>query len=137
SRRPEARLILTGRPPAHALVEPGAVSLGYIDDDKLPIALSALDVASVITADSSFGRYSYPAKLCEAMACQVPVVATGTEPVLWMMQHDERFLTPVADAGALAERIMALLDGPRSIVYPDLPSWRDSARRLEVALTTN
>jgi glycosyltransferase involved in cell wall biosynthesis len=119
------------------LAEPGVLALGYIDDAQLPIALSALDVACVITADSSFGRYSYPAKLCEAMACQTPVVATSSKPVRWMLNDDERFLTPVGDASELAKRMLARLAGPRRITYPGLPNWHDSARRFEAALATS
>jgi glycosyltransferase involved in cell wall biosynthesis len=131
---PAARLVLTGRPPAHALAEPGVLALGYIDDAQLPIALSALDMASVIIADSSFGRYSYPAKLCEAMASQTRVVATSTGPVQWMLNDDARFLVPVGNANELAKCMLTQLNGPRRITYPNLPTWNDSARRLEAAL---
>lgn len=132
-RQPSSRFVLTGRPPAHALSEPGILPLGYIPDELLPIALSALDVACVITADTPFGRYSYPAKLCEAMACGVPVVATATEPVRWMLGDDSRFLVPVGDAPRISERILSLLDAGR-IAYPELPSWETSARHFEQAL---
>lgn len=134
--RPDARLVLTGRPPPIALAEPGVIPLGYIDDAQIPVAMSALDVACIVTADSSFGRYSYPAKLCEAMACRVPVVATATKPVCWMLQDDARFLVPLADASALARRVAALLDGHDRIVYPELPSWNQSTIRFEAALTS-
>lgn len=135
ARLPAARLVLTGRPPPHALGEPGVLALGYVPDAQLPVVLSALDVASVITANSSFGRFSYPAKLCEAMACQVPVVATGTEPVRWMLANDDRFLVPVDDAEALASRMDALIGGSGRIAYPSLPSWEASARLLEDELS--
>lgn len=137
SQRSETRLVLTGRPPSHAVYEPGAMSLGYLDDAQLPIALSALDIASVITADSSFGRYSYPAKLCEAVACQVPVVATATEPVRWMLQGDERFLVPIGDANAIAARMSALLDDPQCVPRPIASTWQDSAWHLQAALIAN
>lgn len=130
---PVARLVLTGRPPAHALTEPGVIALGYLRDAQLPLALSALDVACVITADTAFGRYSYPAKLCEAMACGVPVVATATEPVRWMLHNDGSHLTPINDPDALANHLLACLTMGRA-AYPDLPSWEDSAQRLEEVL---
>lgn len=130
---PAARLVLTGRPPPHALAEPGTIALGYLADDQLPLALCALDVACVITANTAFGRYSYPAKLCEAMACGVPVVATATEPVRWMLHDDARFLAPVGDACALADRILAQMDMGHTS-YPALSTWDDSARRFEEAL---
>lgn len=132
--RPDARLVLTGKPPAHALAEPGMIALGYVKDAQLPTVLSSLDVACVVTANTGFGRYSYPAKLCEAMACGVPVVATATEPVRWMLNDDHRFLAAVGDAEDLARRMLERLEGPRRVAYPRLPTWTDSAERLEAAL---
>jgi len=133
-RRPEAQLVVTGRPPSSVLREPGVHALGYIDDADLPIALSAMDVAAVITADSSFGRYSYPAKLCEAMACGVSVAATATAPVRWMLRDDDRFLAKVGSALALAERMSSLIDHPPTDPYGTLPSWEAGAATLEAAL---
>ena len=134
SARPEARLVLTGKPPSHALAEEGVLALGYVKDSQLPKVLSALDVACVITADTAFGRYSYPAKLCEAMACEVPVVATGTDPVRWMLKDDEHFFVPVGNASAMAKSLLARLANPTRIQYPKLPTWNESAAHLEQAL---
>lgn len=131
--KPSARFVLSGRPPAYALSEPGVLALGYIDDELLPIALSALDVACVITADTTFGRYSYPAKLCEAMACNVPVVATATEPVRWMLHDNAHFLVPIGNARKIAERILDLF-GHKRVAYPMQPTWADSARLFDAAL---
>lgn len=133
--RPSARLVLTGHPPARALAGTGVITLGYLPDAELPLALSALNVACVITADTAFGRYSYPAKLCEAMACSIPIVATATEPVQWMLHGDTRFLAPIGDAHALAERTLAQLNTCRA-TYPGQLTWADSARYFETALVT-
>lgn len=133
-RRPDARLILTGRPPAYAMAEPGAIALGYLPDAQLPLALSSLDVACVVTADTSFGRYSYPAKLCEAMACEVPVVATSTEPVKWMLDNDARHLAKVGDAHSIADRLLERLEDGGKARYPNIRTWEDSARRFEAEL---
>jgi len=135
AKRPDARLVLLGNPPAQALAEPGVLSLGDLPDAQLPIALSALDVACVITANTAFGRYSYPAKLCEAMACEIPVVATGTAPVRWMLHDDERRIAPVGDARAIADRLLCDLRGQR-VQYRDLPTWEESARSMQAALAS-
>lgn len=132
-REPDARLVLTGRPPAHALAAEGVRALGYVDDAQLPLVLCALDVACVVTIPSSFGRYSYPAKLCEAMACRVPVVATATEPVRWMLRDAPGCLVPPGDAQAIAQRVLQRL-GLGAATYTGLPSWYDSARRFREAL---
>lgn len=134
ARRREIRLVVTGRPPRAVQGEQGVIALGYIPDASLPIVVSAMDLSTVITADSSFGRFSYPAKLCEAMACGVPVAATDTEPVRWMLRGDKRFLVPLGDPDALATRIVERLDHPTPCPYGELPSWESSARAFECAL---
>ncbi|MEO7067476.1 MAG: glycosyltransferase family 4 protein [Rhodanobacter sp.] len=133
--RPDLGLVLSGRPPEYALREPGVVATGYVADDQLPALINALDIACVITADTSFGRYSYPAKLCEAMACEVPVVATATEPVRWMLGDRREHLVPIGDADAFAKRILDLLATPKS-EYMSRPTWAMQAERLDYLLTS-
>lgn len=132
--RPEALLAITGRPPPHLAGEPGVVALGYINDAQMPQFVNALDVSAVITADTAFGRNSYPAKLCEAMACGVPVVATETAPVAWMLARQPSCLVPIADAAAFAAGIEHLLDADR-LDYGPLPAWPALATRLAGMLT--
>ncbi|WP_266169819.1 glycosyltransferase family 4 protein [Dyella subtropica] len=128
------QLVLSGRPPEYALKEPGVIALGYIPDDQLPVLINALDIACVITADTNFGRYSYPAKLCEAMACGVPVAATATDPVRWMLDGRKEHLAPVGDADALAQRMLDLIASPRAD-YGLTAGWTTLAERLDYLLT--
>lgn len=133
--QPDLNLLLSGRPPPEVLAEPGVVGTGYVADVHLPALINALDVACVITADTSFGRYSYPAKLCEAMACGVPVVATATEPVRWMLGMRTEYLVPMGDAKAFAARISDSLALPRAD-YGPRPTWVAQAERLDRLLTS-
>lgn len=130
---PSVRLVLTGKPPRYATTQPGVIALGYVADMQLPLVLSSLNVACVITANSRFGRFSYPSKLCEAMACRIPVVASDSEPVRWMLKDDAQSLVPQGSATELAARIVdQLSEGAAN--YPPPPSWADSAAILEEAL---
>jgi len=132
----DARLVLTGRPPQHAASTPGVISLGYVDDALMPSVTSAMDVCCVVLANTSFGRFSYPAKLCEAMACSVPVVASATDASAWMLSHDNRFLARVGDAHDHA-RLMLANHSMGSACYALPPSWRSSAERLSGLLAGN
>lgn len=131
--RPDLKFLLSGRPPQWAVAEPGVLATGYVADAQLPTLINALDVTCIITADTGFGRYSYPAKLCEAMACRVPVVATATEPVRWMLGDHDEYLVPLNNPTALAERMLKQLAEPHADYGPRM-SWSNHAQRLSQLL---
>jgi len=120
--RPDALLVLSGSPPREILGEAGVLSLGRLADEQMPQLMNALDVACVIATDSKFGRNSYPAKLCEAVACGTPVAASATGPIRWMLQDDPRWLVAIDSVADLAERIRANLDCGQ-IVSPPQDNW--------------
>lgn len=133
-RLPQARLVLSGklgkgiRPPANAIY------LGYLPTDRLPLLLNAIDVSAVVNRPTKFGKYSYPIKLYEAMACQIPVVTTGTPATDWILSGHPALLAPPGDADRLAEVIAAALPLGR-VDYGDQPSWQQSAATIARALT--
>lgn len=131
---PRALLVMTGKLPAEVKDEQGVVAVGYLPDESLPLLVSALDVACVMTANTPFGRYSYPVKLCEAMACRVPVVASGTDAVRWMLQDQQVHLAQVGDPADFAERVLGQLAAPR-VDYPPQDDWPKIAKRFERLLT--
>lgn len=132
--RPDSQLVLSGRPPEEAVRAPGVITLGYLPDEVMPHVLNAANASCVVVANTSFGRYSYPAKLYEAMACGVPVVASATDAVTWILNKDPRFLARVSDVESFAERMLANATMPRA-EYGSQLTWAALADRFTQQLS--
>lgn len=130
---PNARLVLSGNPPKHAKNYPGVINLGYLEDLQLPLLVNAINVACIITRNSLFGKYSYPAKLCEAIACGTKVVATDTAPVRWMLQNTIDALVPVDNTDAFSTKVIQALSSKQANAVP-LPGWHLGAEKLDQLL---
>ena len=130
---PDIGLVLSGRQWGNVPVPESACSLGYIEDDKVPLLLNCMDTLAVINRDSAFGRYSHPVKLYEAMNCQVPVVATQTPATQWILREHPELLVPPADPQALSRKIGHCLRKGR-LEYANVPSWESSCDALENGL---
>jgi glycosyltransferase involved in cell wall biosynthesis len=79
---------------------------GFRDD--IPAILSALDVFVLASIEESC-----PVALLEAMAMEVPVVATDVGAVAEMVEHGRTgFVVPPRDSAAIAEAALRYLEGP-------------------------
>ena len=129
----EVRLVVSGRKERGVRLPPFVKWMGYLPDDHMPYLLNAMNVLVVINRLSAFGKFSYPAKLYEAMACGLPVVATATAPAAWILGSDQRSLARPGDPHDLARKISALLPQGR-MDYSKASDWTASARLFESAL---
>lgn len=109
------------------------LNVGYLPDSEMPYLINAMDVLVVVNKPSAFGEYSYPAKLCEALQCHVPVIATSVAGTQWMLREHPECLVPPGDALALANKIFEAFSWGR-IKYREVTSWEGSARRLHELL---
>lgn len=113
---------------------PRIVDLGVLPFERVPDLLSALDVAVVCNRDSAFGRYCFPLKLYEIVACGTPVVAAGLGDVATILGgHPESLYRP-GDVADLARRIAGQLAAPRQSAGLAVPTWDDWSGVVEGAL---
>lgn len=106
------------------------IDLGILPQEQIPWLLSALDVAVICNRDSAFGRYCFPQKFYEAIACGTPLVAAAVGDVASLLQHRPECLYPPGDHDGLAARISQLFMQPSQPGLPVL-TWQHEARRLE------
>lgn len=130
---PDILFVISGRK-AKGVSLPARVKwLGYLPDHKMPALINSLDVFWVVNRPSSFGNFSYPVKLYEAMACQVPVVASETAPARWILNDRAPFLVRPNDPRALVTKTIELISLGR-FDYGWKAGWEASGRILEAAL---
>jgi glycosyltransferase involved in cell wall biosynthesis len=83
-----------------------------------------------VNRDSAFGRYSYPVKLYEAMACGVPIVAANVPGSAWILRDHPELLARPDDAGDFAAKAIAAI-GRERMGYADISTWEASAGVLD------
>jgi glycosyltransferase involved in cell wall biosynthesis len=131
--RPEVELILSGRKDKNLKLPSDAHWLGYLPDEAVPRLLNSLDVLVVSNRPSKFGRFSHPVKLYEAMACNIPVVASATPSTRWILRDHPELLVEPGSPSELRETIERVLTKGR-IDYGHQADWDTSCEIFEQAL---
>ena len=125
-------LVLAG-PRDKSVAIPGGENvhdLGLLNHQDVPKVYNALDIGIICNRDSAFGRYCYPQKFFEILACGTPVISASVGVLQDKLGDYKYALYQSGDPHSLASRIRDLLIQPR---LPDLPvpGWEDRARTLE------
>ena len=131
--KPNTLLVLSGKKQKKIYLPKNSRYLGYLSDDLIPVLLNCMDVLLIPNQLSQFGNFSYPVKLYEAMACQIPVVATATAPAKWILNNKKQFLARPGGTDDMAQRIIEALHLDR-FFYGVKNSWENSCDVFETAL---
>jgi len=107
--------------------------LGVLPPDKIPIFLSALDVQVICNQNSSFGKYCFPQKFYEAVACQVPVVAAGVGSMLEKLENHSDHLFEVGNVKSLESVLYRQVQNP-SLLPLKVPTWNIRGKQLDYFL---
>ena len=107
--------------------------LGALPHARVAQLFSALDVGAICVLDTPFGRYCFPQKAYEMLACRLPVVAADVGAMGALFAGSPQCLYAAGDAGALAAGLREQALRP---VLPDLPieDWQRIIGRLEPRL---
>jgi teichuronic acid biosynthesis glycosyltransferase TuaC len=109
---------------------PNVHDLGILPWDRVPLLINALDVAVSCYRDSETGRYSFPQKAYEIIACQTPIISAGVGTMIDLLASHPECLFEPDDPKGLAEAVRSQLGRPAPMDLK-IPSWSDSAKQLE------
>lgn len=104
--------------------------LGVMPMERVPALLNALDVGVVCNRDSSFGRYNFPQKAREMIACGVPIVGADVGGMRSILQDHPECLFAPDDPENLADAIRAQLRRPTKL-SSSVPTWFELSEQLE------
>lgn len=98
------------------------IYLGDIDYSRIPAFYNALDLGVICNRDDSFGRYCFPQKLYEMIACRLPVVAAAVGVAVDVFRDYPGYLYRPGDSIDLERAIEQQL---QAFEVPDLtvPTW--------------
>jgi len=130
-RNEDLYLVLAGRtarrlpPPRHERV----IHLGNLPYTRIPRLYAALDVGLVCCRDDAFGRYCFPQKLYEMIACRLPPVAAAVGAAAELLREYPDCLYRPGDSPDLQRAVSAQLAAG---TVPDVPvpDWPGQGVRL-------
>ena len=132
-RMPDVHLVLAGPhgfpPPQGDRVH----SLGPLPHDRVAQVFGALDVGAICILDTPFGRYCFPQKAYEMLACDLPVVAASVGQMTHLFADTPGMLYTAGDAHDLANKLEAQLRAPQQSRVP-IQDWSEVIGAIEPKL---
>jgi glycosyltransferase involved in cell wall biosynthesis len=132
ARDPRARLVLAG-PLDHGQRLPERDYIRYqglLPPEDVPWLLGARDVSVICNRDTAFGRFCFPQKLYESLACGVPVAVARIGAMAELLEGHRWALYEPDDAASLARTLEGLREHPR-LPGIAVPNWGTIAGKLE------
>ena len=112
---------------------PRVFYLGELSEDEVGSLFSALDVGIIPARNSNFGRYCFPQKLFEMLACGLPIAAARVGAICQLLVQTPELLFAPEDAEGLVVVISRQLDAPRMPLVKT-EYWNDLVKVLAHAL---
>ncbi len=126
---PDIQFIVSGRKDSHYSLPTNTLHLGFLHDDQVPLFVNSLDLAIAVNKRGAFGDHSYPVKIYEALACEIPVIASRTSATEWIFGQDEDFLFDIDDHEQTINKIRKFTS-TRRLPNVDTPTWTEVGGRF-------
>lgn len=107
--------------------------LGHLPHSHVADLFRALDVGVISVLDTPFGRYCFPQKAYEMLACNLAIVVADVGAMSDLFAEHQPFLFAPNDSGALAKALLARLEDSCPFEIP-VPSWKELITPIEPLL---
>jgi teichuronic acid biosynthesis glycosyltransferase TuaC len=104
--------------------------LKILPHEQIPAFINSLDLAVIGYGNSAQGRYSFPQKAYEILACRVPLIAAAVGTMGDLLKHQPDCLFEPENPESLAAAARRQLQKPVVLDIP-VPTWEALAKRLE------
>jgi teichuronic acid biosynthesis glycosyltransferase TuaC len=103
--------------------------LGKLPLSQVPLLINSLDVAVICNADNEFGRYCFPQKAYEILACKIPLAVADVGSMSEMFNDVPHHLYKPHDAESLIQCIRYNLK-KREIPHLKPRTWKHSSKTM-------
>ncbi|MDY6549681.1 glycosyltransferase family 4 protein [Acinetobacter faecalis] len=128
---PSCYLVLAGpTEPATPLPDDdNVIYLGLLTHQDVATLFQALDVGVMCIPDDEFGRYCFPQKAYEMLACNLNVISSAIGDMVYLLEDDQLF----TNSEELALKSLEKLNHFKNHNI-DVPTWRSSINKLNKKL---
>lgn len=123
---PDLHLVVAGHRNVAIPKDDRIHDLGLLPLETVPHLFNALNVAVVCVKDNEFGKYCFPQKAREIMACDVPIAASNVGSLRAIFSAHPEWLFEPDSTESIVSTINHRLS-ERMTGYEFLPSWKDMA----------
>jgi len=129
-KHPDLHLALAGPRDIPIPLDERVHDMGLLPLEKVPLFMNALDVVVICNRNNDFGKYCFPQKAREIMACDVPLIAAGVGSMKEVLSRHPDWLYAPDDTNDLALVLENRL-GDGATEYDNVLSWSDVGSKLE------
>jgi len=104
--------------------------LGTLPPNKVPVFLSTLNIAVICNRESAFGKYCFPQKFYESVACGLPIVAAATGSMLELLKDKPENLFEPENVDNLVAALHRQIANPFPLPL-EVPSWLTIGSHLQ------
>jgi len=126
---PDLHLAVAGKPNVRIPKNARIHDFGMIAQEKVPLFINSLDVAVICNLENDFGKYCFPQKARENMACNIPLIAARVGSMKELLANHPEWLFTPDSADDLASVLIQRLKNPET-GYCNVLSWPDAAQNL-------